>query len=37
MTEDQRKKLENEAKSWLQLQMNEIALRKACAIKADEE
>ncbi len=36
MTYEQRKKLENEAKSWLQIQINEIALRKGCAIKADE-
>ncbi len=36
MSEEYRKKLENEAKSWLQLQINEIALRKSCAIKADE-
>lgn len=37
MNEDQRKKLENEAKSWLQIQINEIALKKSCAIKPDEE
>jgi hypothetical protein len=37
MTEDQRKKLENEAKSWLQIQINEIALKKSCAIKPNEE
>ena len=36
MPEEYRKKLENEAKSWLQLQMNEIALKKSCAIRADE-
>ncbi len=36
MTEEYKKKLENEAKSWLQLQINEIALMKSCAIKADE-
>jgi len=36
MSEDQRKKLENEAKSWLQIQINEIALKKACAVKSDQ-
>jgi len=36
MSEDQRKKLENEAKSWLQIQINEIALKKGCAIKSDQ-
>lgn len=36
MNEEQRKKLENEAKSWLQIQINEIALRKGCAIKTDQ-
>ena len=36
MNEEQRRKLENEAKSWLQIQINEIALKKACAIKGDE-
>ena len=36
MSEDQRKKLENEAKSWLQIQINEIALKKRCAIKSDQ-
>ena len=33
---EQRRKLENEAKSWLQIQINEIALRKKCAIKSDQ-
>ena len=37
MSEDQRKKLENEAKSWLQLQINEIALRRECALKSSEK
>ncbi len=37
MNEEQRRKLENEAKSWLQIQINEIALKKACAIKGDEK
>ena len=36
MVEDQRRKLENEAKSWLQIQINEIALKKACAVKSDQ-
>lgn len=36
MSEDQRKKLENEAKSWLQIQINEIALKKSCAVRADQ-
>lgn len=36
MGEDQRRKLENEAKSWLQIQINEIALKKACAVKSDQ-
>ena len=37
MVEEQRKKLENEAKSWLQIQINEIALRKGCALKAGQK
>jgi hypothetical protein len=37
MNEDQRKKLENEAKSWLQIQINEIALRKGCALRAGQK
>ncbi|RNA12572.1 hypothetical protein BpHYR1_009056 [Brachionus plicatilis] len=36
MAEEQRKKLENEAKSWLQIKMNEIALKKKCAIKTNQ-
>jgi hypothetical protein len=37
MTEEQRKKLENEAKSWLQIQINEIAIKKGCALKSDQK
>jgi hypothetical protein len=37
MNEDQRKKLENEAKSWLQIQINEIALRKGCALRSGQK
>ena len=37
MTEEQRKKLENEAKSWLQIQINEIALKRKCTIKNDKK
>lgn len=36
MPEEQRKKLENEAKSWLQIKINEIALKKKCAIKTNQ-
>lgn len=36
MTMEQRKKLENEAKSWLQIQINEIALKKKVALKSDQ-
>ena len=36
MSEDQRKKLENEAKSWLQIQITDIALRKGCALKSGQ-
>ncbi|CAF0718895.1 unnamed protein product [Brachionus calyciflorus] len=36
MSDDQRKKLENEAKSWLQIKINDIALKKKCAIKSDQ-
>lgn len=36
LNEDQRKKLENEAKSWLQIQINEIALQKRCALTKNQ-
>jgi hypothetical protein len=37
MTDEQRRKLENEAKSWLQIKINEISLRKRCAIQTDQK
>lgn len=36
MSHEQRKKLENEAKSWLQIQINDIALKKKAALKSDQ-
>jgi hypothetical protein len=36
MTAEQQKKLENEAKSWLQIQINNIALDKKCALRKDQ-
>jgi hypothetical protein len=36
LNEDQRKKLENEAKSWLQIQINDIALQKRCALSKNQ-
>ena len=36
LTEEQRKKLENEAKSWLQIVMSELAVRRKCALKVGE-
>jgi hypothetical protein len=35
MTEEQRKKLENEAKSWLQIKINEIAIKKNCSLNPE--
>ena len=37
MTEEQRKKLENEAKSWLQIQINEIAFKRKCAVRNEKK
>lgn len=36
MSAEQKKKLENEAKSWLQIQINDIALKKKVALKSDQ-
>jgi len=36
MSHEQSKKLENEAKSWLQIQINDIALKKKAALKSDQ-
>ncbi len=35
MTEEQKKKLENEAKSWLQIKINEVAIRKSCSLNPE--
>jgi hypothetical protein len=36
MNEEQRRKLENEAKSWLQIKINETALDKNCAVRPNQ-
>jgi hypothetical protein len=36
MNDEQRRKLENEAKSWLQIKINETALDKNCAVRPNQ-
>ena len=36
MNDEQKRKLENEAKSWLQIQINDIGLARNCIIRPDQ-